>query len=257
MGMTASSYIVHHLQHWQWSPFGQTKTFWTFNIDTIFISILCGSLFVLLFRKAVTQSSLENPGKLQTAVEMIIEFVDDQVFSSLQKQDHNVGALALSIFMWIWIMNFMDLIPVDLLPVIASQFGVEFFRAVPTADLSMTLGMSIGVFIIILYESIHTHSLGGFLWDVCSKPFSIYAFPFNIALRVIEECAKPFSLALRLFGNMFSGEIVFFLIALSPVYFQFFFGWLWLGLHLFIITLQAFIFMILSIVYIGLARSEH
>ena len=154
-------------------------------------------------------------------------------------------------------MNFMDLIPVDLLPVIAHSLGLEYFRAVPTADFSLTLAMGLGVLLIVIYESIKAHSLKGFLWDVLSQPFSIYLFPINIPFRLIEEFAKPTSLSLRLFGNMFAGELIFFLIALTPFWIQWLLGWLWLGLHLFVITLQAFIFMILTIVYVSIARDSH
>lgn len=257
MALNATAYIQHHLKYWQWSPAGYEGTFWTFNLDTIFVSIICGLAFYCTFRYYAKQVSLENAGKMQTVVEMIVGFVDNQVFTVLKSQDRHIGALALSIFMWVWLMNFMDLIPVDLIPFIMSKVGVEYFRAVPTADLSLTFAMSLGVFFLILFESIRSHSLKGYLWEVLSHPFSIYLFPANILFRIIEEISKPISLALRLFGNMFAGELIFFLIALTPLYLQWFLGWMWLGLHLFVITLQAFIFMILTIVYLGIARSSH
>lgn len=257
MAINASEYIQHHLKHWQWSPVGDTASFWTFNLDTIFVSIFCGLVFFVTFYTAVRRAQVHNPGRFQVAIEGIIGFVDNQVITMLNERDTNVSSLALSIFMWIWLMNFMDLIPVDLLPFIASKLGVEYFRAVPTADLSLPLAMGLGVLVLIIFESIRSHSLSGFLYDVMAHPFSIYCFPANILFRVVEEVTKPISLSLRLFGNMFAGELIFFLIALTPFWIQWLLGWLWLGLHLFIISLQAFIFMILSIAYLGMARSSH
>ena len=257
MAVNATEYIQHHLKHWQWSPVGDTANFWTFNLDTIFVSIVCGLAFFFTFLHCVKKARADNPSKFQVTIESIIGFVDNQVVMVFSYKDRGISAFALSVFMWIWLMNFMDLIPVDLLPFMASKLNLEYFRAVPTADLSLTMALSMSVFFLILFESIRSHGFGGFLKDVVSHPFSIYCFPANILFRIIEEVAKPISLALRLFGNMFAGELIFFLIALTPLWMQLFLGWMWLGLHLFVITLQAFIFMILSIVYLGIARSSH
>jgi len=257
MAVNATEYIQHHLKYWQWSPVGDTTNFWTLNLDTIFVSIVCGLLFFFTFLHCVKKAKVDSPSKFQVAIESIIGFVDNQVVMVFSHKDRGISAFALSVFMWIWLMNFMDLIPVDLIPFIASKLSLEYFRAVPTADLSLTMGLSMSVFFLILFESIRSHGFGGFLKDVVSHPFSIYCFPANILFRIIEEAAKPISLALRLFGNMFAGELIFFLIALTPLWMQLFLGWMWLGLHLFVITLQAFIFMILSIVYLGIARSSH
>ena len=257
MAMTSTEYIQHHLVHWQWSPTGDLSSFWTFNLDTILFSWLCGAIFLGVFAFSAKRASVDKPGKLQTLIEMIIEFIDNQVVETLKTPDKSVGALGLTIFVWVWLMNFMDMIPVDLLPFLAAKIGIPYLRVVPTADLSATFGLSASIFFLIIIESIRSHGIKGFLWDVVSHPFSIYLFPVNIAFRVIEEAAKPISLALRLFGNMFAGELIFFLIALTPFSFQWALGGMWLALHLFIITLQAFIFMILSIVYIGMARSTH
>ena len=257
MAITSTEYIQHHLVHWQWSPTGDTSSFWTLNLDTIFFSLICGSVFLGVFIYCAQRVSIDNPTKLQTFVEMIVEFIDEQVVETFKVRDKNVGALGLTIFVWVWLMNFMDMIPVDLLPLLASKIGIDYLRVVPTADLSTTFGLSLSIFILIIIESIRTHSLRGFLWDVISHPFSIYLFPVNIVFRIIEEASKPISLALRLFGNMFAGELIFFLIALTPFSIHWALGGLWLGMHLFIITLQAFIFMILSIVYLGMARTTH
>lgn len=256
-GSGASAYINHHLIHWQWSPTGDISSFWTFNLDTILISILCGIVFLTLFRYAANRATVKNPSRLQLFVESVVLMVDDQATPIIGERDLTVSSLALTVFVWIWLMNFMDLIPVDLLPVIASHLGIPVFRAVPTADLSMTLAMSISVILIANYEGMKNQGIKHYLWGVLSQPFSIYCFPANIILRLIEDCTKPISLAMRLFGNMFSGELVFFLIALAPFYFQWLLAWVWLALHVFIITLQSFIFMILTVIYVGMARDPH
>ena len=257
MALNPTEYIQHHLKHWQWSPVGDTSSFWTLNLDTILVSIICGLVFFGVFYCCAQRAKLHNPGRLQVAVESIIGFVDEQVISVLGHRDKNIASLGLSIFVWVWLMNFMDLIPVDLIPYLATFFDIEYFRAVPTADLSLTFGMSISIFLLIIFESIRSHGIGAYLYEIAAHPFSIYLFPLNIVLRVAEDLAKPLSLALRLFGNMFAGELIFFLIALTPWSIQWLLGWLWLGLHLFVISIQAFIFMILSIVYLGIARSSH
>ena len=257
MAGNASEYIKHHLVHWQWSPIGDTSSFLTFNIDTILVSIVCGLVFLGLFRYVATRASVHNPGRLQLAVESIIMMVDEQVTSIHNERDTTISALALSIFVWIWLMNFMDLIPVDLIPFVANKLDVHFFRAVPTADLSMNFALSLGVLFMVHVASLRAHGLKHYIWDILSHPFSIYLFPLNIFIRIVEEFAEPLSLAMRLFGNMFAGELIFFLIALSPIYIQLFAGWFWLAMHILIITLQAFIFMVLTIVYIGIAKNSH
>ncbi len=255
--MTSSEYIQHHLVHWAWSPYGAESGFWTFHLDTILISFLCGVLWLSIFKFAINRVSVHQPGKLQTGIEMIIEAIHNQVREVFSHSDLSVSALALTIFVWTWLMNFMDLLPVDLLPWLFDKVGVHYFRAVPTADLNLTAAMSISVFFLIQIEGIRAHKLSGFLWDVLAHPFSIYLFPVNLGFRIVEEVAKPVSLSLRLFGNMFAGELMFFLIAMTPIYLQWILAWLWLGLHLFIITLQAFVFMILTLIYLSMARSSH
>lgn len=257
MPANSSAYIQHHLVHWQWSPTGDIKSFWTLNLDTILISIICGLFFLISFRLCAKRAVVKNPGRFQIFVEMVVEMVDDMVVSACGKRNATTSALALSIFMWIWVMNAMDLLPVDLLPVIASKLGVNYFRAVPTADLSMTFALSFGTLFMIIFSALKEHGLAKYLWKVLSHPFSIYFFPVNATLHIIEDLAKALSLSLRLFGNMFAGELIFFLIALTPLPLQLPLGWFWLGLHLFVITLQAFIFMVLTVVYIGIASDSH
>lgn len=252
-----AEYIKHHLVHWRWSPVGDLNSFWTFNVDTILISIVCGCFFLAVLRYCALNMRVKNPGRLQIFAESVIDMVDEQVLAITGTRCPRISSLALTIFMWVWAMNFMDMIPVDLLPVIANTFGIHYFRAVPTADINMTLALALGVLFMIMYEGIRAHSLKGFLWSWIAEPFPIFVFPANIGFRLVEEFSKPVSLAVRLFGNMFIGELFFFLIALTPLKLQLGLGWFWLGLHLFVITLQAFIFMILTIVYVGMARETH
>lgn len=252
-----TTYIQHHLVHWTWKPFAGASDFWVINLDTVLLSFFGGLAWLGLFIWAASRLSLNNPGRIQTGVEMIVEAIDYQVKEVFSTSDLRTCALALTIFVWVWVMNFMDLIPVDLLPWIMAKFGVEYFRPVPTADLNMTAAMGISVFFLVQAEAIRSHRVSGYIWDILSHPFSIYAFPINIVLRIIEEVPKPVSLSLRLFGNMFAGELMFLLIAMTPFYYQWALAWLWLGLHLVIITLQAFVFMVLTIVYLGMARNPH
>jgi len=257
MPANAEEYIQHHLMHWQWNHTGDVTGFWTFNLDTILVSIFCGLFFLGVFYHAARKSTVHNPSRFQIFIESIVLMVDGQVTEILHKRDSSVSALALSVFVWIWLMNFMDLIPVDLLPVAFNHLGVGHFRAVPTADLSLTLALSLSVLLFVQYEGIKSHGLKKFTWDILSHPFPAYCFPVNIFFRLLEDLPKSISLAMRLFGNMFSGEIIFFLIALTPIWIQWLLGWFWLGFHVFIITLQSFIFMVLTVVYIGIAKNSH
>lgn len=256
MAITSTEYIQHHLHHWQWHLV-EGSSFWTLNLDTILISLLCGGFFLSIFVYAAQRARVDNPSLIQSFVEMMIEFVDQQVVETFHAHDRNIGALSLTIFVWIWLMNFMDLVPVDLLPVMASWVGIPYFKAVPTADLSMTFALSISVFLLILFESIRISGPVAFLKSVATHPFPAYLFPVNILFRIIEELAKPISLSLRLFGNLYAGELIFILIALTPYSVQWAFGGVWLAFHIFVITLQAFIFMMLTIVYLGMARETH
>jgi F-type H+-transporting ATPase subunit a len=168
-----------------------------------------------------------------------------------------IAPLALSIFMWVFLMNFMDLLPVDLLPLIGRSMDIHYLRVVPTADLNTTLGLSLSVFLLIILCNIKVKGVGGFLTEVLSSPFGIKLFPINIIFRCVDEIAKPLSLSLRLFGNMYAGELIFILIAMMPWYVQWAPGWLWAVFHILIITLQAFIFMMLTIVYLSMAHENH
>jgi F-type H+-transporting ATPase subunit a len=249
----ATGYIVHHL-----TPLSTGEGFWTLHLDTLFFSIFLGGVFALLFRKAAEKATSDVPGPLQNFVEMLVEFVDTQVKDSFHGRSALIAPLALSIFVWVFLMNAMDLIPVDLLPDIAKTIGLDYLRVVPSTDLNATFAMSISVFFLILFYSVKVKGPVGFGKEMILTPFhSVWMIPFNLILKLVEELAKPVSLGLRLFGNMYAGELIFILIALLPWYVQPLLSFPWAVFHILIITLQAFIFMVLTIVYLSLAHEEH
>lgn len=251
--MTVTEYIVHHLTH---MTVGQG--FWSFHLDTLIISFLLGVFFCYFFWKAAKKATAGVPGRLQNFVEMMVGFVDKQVKDSFHGDTKFVGPMGLTIFVWVFLMNFMDLLPVDLLPYLAQLAGVPYLRVVPTADINLTLGMSMTVLGLVIVYNIKGKGGLGFLKDVCTHPFGWKLMPANIILRVVEELAKPTSLSMRLFGNMYAGELIFILIAgLLPWYAQWPAGFIWAVFHILVITLQAFIFMMLSIVYISMAHESH
>lgn len=249
---TGSEYIVHHL-----TPLTVGEGFWTIHLDTLFISTALGFLFVWLFRKAALQATSGVPGGLQNFAEIMVDFVDSQVKDSFHGKNPVIAPLALTIFVWVFLWNFMDLIPVDLLPEIASVLGIEYFKVVPSTDVNATFALSLSVMFLVYYYSIKVKGVTGFSKEVLTHPFGIWFMPFNLLLRIVEDLAKPISLALRLFGNLYAGELIFILIALLPWYIQFTLGWPWAVFHLLIITLQAFIFMVLTIVYLSMAHEDH
>ncbi len=242
----------------------------TWNIDTIVISLLLGVLMIVVGSK-VSKNAVEGvPGRFQNFVEMILEFVQTQVKDSFPGHNPLIAPMALTIFVWVWLMNFMDLIPVDLLPVIAGWFGIHYLKVVPTTDLNTPMAMALMVFALTLFYNVKVKGLAGYLKMFLFHPFGKFAMPANIVMTAIEEVAKPLSLGLRLFGNMFAGELVFLLIALLggaaalgaglliwfPLQVVLDLGWLLF--HILVITLQAFIFMVLTIVYLGMAHtSDH
>lgn len=264
---TTSEYIQHHLTNLQFN----VKTlslgnggFWTLNLDTMFFSIVLGSLFIFVFRWAAKSATPGVPGRLQNFVEVVLQFVDTQVKDSFHGRSALIGPLALTIFAWVFLMNAMDLLPVDLLPLIGRSIGVPYLKVVPTNDLGATFAMSISVFILLFYYSFKIKGPRGVFNEFFMKPFGPYPFPwnvlvmpFNFFLRLVEEVAKPISLSLRLFGNMYAGELIFILIALLPAWAQWVLGGPWALFHILIITLQAFIFMMLTIVYLSLAHEDH
>lgn len=255
--LTPSAYIQHHLHNLQWHLGSGTSNFWVLNLDTLFFSVVLGLTFLGVFGWAAKRVTAGAPGKLQNFVEVMLEFVNGQVKDTMHVKDPLVGPLALSIFVWVFLMNLMDLVPVDLLPRLASLMGVHYLRVVPTTDLSATFALSVSVFFLIIIYSFYHKGLKGFGKEVLTHPFGIYMFPFNVLLRIVEELAKPLSLSLRLFGNLYAGELIFILIALLPWWAQWPLGSVWALFHILIIILQAFIFMMLTIVYLSMAQDAH
>ncbi len=267
-------YIQHHLTNFcvgQCDPVTHKATgFWALHLDTLIMSFLLGALIVIVSWRLGRRLNRDAPSGFQNAVEAILEFVGNQVRDSFPGHNPLIAPLALTIFLWVFLMNAMDLIPVDLPGVILGLFGVQYFRIVPTTDLSTTFALSLTVFALIVFYSIKVKGPVGYLKMFLFHPFGKFFIPVNIVMTAIEEVAKPLSLGLRLFGNLFAGELVFLLIALiggtlavGMVGWLFWFplqitlGLGWLIFHLLIITLQAFIFMVLSIVYLGMAHQEH
>lgn len=254
--MTSGAYIQHHLDHLTFNLQPGTGGFWSINIDTMIVSIALALVLASLLRYIAVKMQSGVPGRLQNCVEMVIEFVQGNVTESYHGKSQLIAPLALIVFLWIFCMNLMDLLPVDLLPRFLGLFGVEHFKNVPTADPNATFAMSISVFALIVFYNITIKgfSLGK---EMLTKPFGPWLFFLNVPFRLIEEVAKPFTLALRLFGNMFAGELIFILIALLPWWAQWLPGGIWAIFHILIITIQAFIFMMLTIVYLSMAHETH
>ena len=282
---TVSGYIKHHLQNmtygqlpngeWglaQTSEQAKEMGFWAFHLDTLGWSVFLGMIFLLVFRSAAKRATSGQPGALQNFVEVMVEFVDQSVKDTFHGKNAVIAPLALTIFVWIFLMNLMDLVPVDWLPMLAAKISGDphlFFRVVPTTDPNATLGMAISVFALIIYYSIKVKGIGGFVGELTLHPFNsknvvvqAILVPINFLLEFVTLIAKPFSLGLRLFGNMYAGELIFILIAVifSAGFLLGVFGlalnWAWAVFHILIITLQAFIFMMLTIVYLSLAHED-
>ena len=265
-------YIQHHLTNLcagDCDPITHKDAgFWAWHLDTLFFSIVLGALIIFVAWRLGKRLTTGTPGGFQNFVESIIDFVSGQVKDTFPGRNPLIAPMALTIFVWVWLMNFMDLIPVDLFPLIGRFFGIEHLKIVPTTDLSTTFAMSLTVFALIVYYSIKIKGPLNYLKMFLFHPFGKFLMPVNIVMTLIEELAKPLSLGLRLFGNLFAGELVFMLIALIGGTLAVGFGalfWLplqvaldlgWLIFHLLIITLQAFIFMVLTIVYLGMAHVE-
>lgn len=249
---TPTEYIVHHL-----TSLTVGEGFWTINVDSMVFAGGLGALFCFLFWKAASKATAGQPGALQNGVEMLVDFVDQTVKEAFHGDSKLVAPLALTIFVWVFFMNFMDLLPVDLLPVVADKVGVHNLRVVATADLNTTFGLSLTVFAIILYFNYKSKGVGGFAKELAFEPFGPKMIPVNLLLKLVEEIAKPISLALRLFGNLYAGELIFILIALLPWWAQFPLSLPWALFHILIIILQAFVFMMLTIVYLSMAAEHH
>lgn len=259
MTATSGNYIEHHLQHLKLNLHTMTLGdggFWTLNIDTMAVGLVTALLIAGVLRYVAVRITTGVPSGLQNVVEMAVDWVQNTVHETYHGKSQLIAPLSLTIFLWIFVMNTLDLLPVDFFPSIFSQFGVEHFKSVPTADPNATFAMSISVFFLIIFYNftVKGWSLGK---EILTKPFGPYLFPLNILFRFIEEAVKPFSLALRLFGNMFAGELIFVLIAMLPWWAQWMPGGIWAIFHILIITLQAYIFMMLTIVYLSMAHDSH
>ena len=271
----ATEYIVHHLTNLHTG-----EGFWNLHLDSMFYSGILAVVFGGSFYLAARTATSGIPGSWQNFVEMMVDFVDVQVKDSFHGSSKLIAPLALTIFCWIFLMNFMDLVPVDLLPALGVAVGIEYMKVVPTTDLNITFGMSIAVFFLMIFYSIKIKGVGGFAKELFLHPFGKWMMPFNFLLKLVEELAKPVSLALRLFGNLYAGELIFILIALftlsagahsvgellsnftslgtiTAFVIQVILGLAWAIFHILIITLQAFIFMMLTIVYLSMAHEEH
>jgi len=248
----ATAYIVHHL-----TPLSVGEGFWAFHLDTLFFSAFLGGLFILFFKSVADKATAGVPGMMQNIAEMLVEFVDSQVKDTFHGRSDLIAPLGLTIFCWVFLWNAMDMLPVDLLSSIGSVMGISYLRVVPSTDLNATFALSISVFLLILFYSIKVKGLLGFAKEMTCTPFGPKMMPFNLLLKLVEELAKPVSLGLRLFGNLYAGELIFILIGLLPPVIQPLLGFPWAIFHILIITLQAFIFMVLTIVYLSLAHEEH
>ncbi|MDH5216775.1 MAG: F0F1 ATP synthase subunit A [Gammaproteobacteria bacterium] len=266
------AYIQHHLTNLcvgDCDPVThQAVGFWALHLDTVFFSVLLGALMVITAWKLGRNLNPDTPSGFQNFVESIVDFVNGQVRDTFPGHNPLIGPLAITIFIWVWLMNFMDLIPVDLLPLLASLIGINYLKVVPTTDLNTTMAMSLTVFALIVFYSIKVKGVTGYIKMFLFHPFGKFFVPVNIVMTAIEELAKPLSLGLRLFGNLFAGELVFLLIALlgggAAIGFglafilplQIVLDWAWLIFHILVITLQAFIFMVLTLVYLGMAHTS-
>jgi F-type H+-transporting ATPase subunit a len=265
---TASEYIVHHLAHLNSSGVAQKNIidFSIVNWDTVFYSVLTAALTAWLMRRAARLVSAGVPNRFVGTIESVVEFVHEQARSIVKGDLSYVAPLALASFIWIFLMNAIDLIPVDLFPRIGELLGIHYMRAVPTADLNGTLSLAMVVLGASIYYGIKTKGAGGFTHELFTAPFGAHwlLWPINFLMQVIEYLAKTVSLGMRLFGNMYAGELVFLLIALlgaSVTWWgsglHFLTGLAWAIFHILIITLQAFIFMMLALVYVGQAFEHH
>ena len=280
----SAEYITHHLQNlqvcrlesgeWVWNDCA--GLFWTINVDSMFWSVMLGTLFFFMFYSVARKSTVAKPSKYQVAIEAVVDGIDAAVKDTFHGTSRVIAPLALTVFVWVFFMNFMDLVPVDWIPVVIADwlFGIPYMKVVPTTDVNITFGMSGAVFVLILIYSHMAKGPTALIQDLMLHPIApsfkgpaIIAAPFimafNLILEVVALFAKPLSLSLRLFGNMFAGELIFILIAV-----MFSGGWiiagmgavahlLWAGFHLLIVTLQAFIFMMLTVVYLSLASEKH
>jgi F-type H+-transporting ATPase subunit a len=276
---TANEYILHHLTFLSNKEPKGIVDFSVIHLDTVFFSIALAVLFAGSFFFAARTAKAGVPGKFQNFVELLVEFVNQQVSDSFHGTNKLLAPLALTIFCWVFLFNAMDVLPVDLLPYLAHGAGIEHLKVVPTTDLNATFAMALTVFVLIIYYSVKMKGLGGFIGELTLQPFSaknpiakVLLVPVNLLLEIVPFLARPLSLSLRLYGNLFAGEMIFLLLATLTLHgvsqlssvggwtllvAQFALALLWAVFHLLVITLQAFIFMVLTIVYLSMAHEHH
>jgi F-type H+-transporting ATPase subunit a len=274
--ISSTDYIKHHLTYLTYNlktmSLGSDGGFWTLNLDTVFFSVLSGVVALGLLMLGSRRVSTGIPGKWQNFAEVMLEFADKQVKDCFHGRNPLIGPLALTIFIWVFVMNLMDILPVDVLPFLGNLVGVKHLKVVPTNDLNATFAMSLSVFFLMIFYSFKVKGPKAFIKELTLQPFNHPALiPVNLILELVQLIAKPVSLALRLFGNLYAGELIFILIALLTLnatsssmvsgvaqgVMQFILSLGWSIFHILVITLQAFIFMILTIVYLSLAHEEH
>ena len=255
-GLTPSEdpvgYIQHHLVNLHIG-----EGFWTLNLDTLFFGALLAGLMMFIAYRVGKNLNPDNPTGMQNVLESLLEFVQQNIRDIFPGSNPIIGPLAITIFVWVFLMNAMDLVPVDLLPAAASAVGIPYLKVVPTTDLATTFGLALSVFVLIVYYNIKIKGPVGYLKQFLFHPFGKYMVPVNIVMTTIEEVTKPVSMGLRLFGNMFAGELIFLLIALLPWWILWVPGTGWAIFHILVITLQAFLFMLLTIAYLALAHQTH
>jgi F-type H+-transporting ATPase subunit a len=270
---TAGEYIVHHLTHLQNKKQTSIVDFSVFNLDSIFFAVLIGVVGSFLFWRVAKSATSGVPGRFQAAIEILVEMVDSQAKGIVHnaKSRKLVAPLALTVFVWIFLMNAMDLLPVDLLPLLGEKAGIHYLRVVPTADLSVTMGLSLSVLIVCLVYNVKIKGAGGWVHELFAAPFGdkVFLYPVNFLMQIIEFVAKTVSHGMRLFGNMYAGELIFLLIAMMGGAFSLtgtgiglaighiVAGTAWAIFHILIIVLQAFVFMMLTLVYVGQAHDAH
>ncbi len=290
-GLTSNEYMQHHLQNLVYGklPGGYERAdghvieqaewtfahspkeavdmgFWAYNVDTLGWSIFLGLVFSFVFYRVAKSASADVPSGFTNFIEMCVEFVNGNVKEIFHAKNDLIAPLSLTIFCWVVLMNTMDLLPVDVLPLVAQWITGDphlYFKVVPTTDPNITFGMSIGIFILIIYYSIKMKGIGGFVGELTLHPFSsknifvqVLFMPCNFILEGVSLVAKPVSLALRLFGNLYAGELIFLLIAMLG-YWQLPLHFVWAVFHILIVLLQAFVFMMLTIVYLSMAFEHH
>lgn len=263
---SSGEYIAHHLtnltfgQHtdgtWGIARSGEEIArmgFWSINLDSIGFSVVLGAVFMALSWAVARRVTTGVPGRRQNLIEIAVEFVNNNIKSMFSHESKMIGPLALTIFVWVLLMNTMDLVPVDFIPALAQMAGVPYLKVVPSTDVNVTMGLALSVFALVLFYSVKQKGLGGFAAELSFHPFGKLGLPVNLILESVTLLAKPLSLGLRLFGNLYAGEMIFILIALLPWWGQWALSVPWAIFHILIIFLQAFIFMVLTIVYLSAA----